>query len=187
MMRRLAPAVLTAVLATVLAGTAGPAGAGGPEPAAAARSRAPVLTTLRCVPAMKASCRARPQVQTGKQVELRGRGFKAGMRVSFRWSRGALATKLRRTPAGFVVRVPAGTKPGTISVRVTDRAGRRSRVIRLVVLPVPVVRVPSTAGDLPAAFRGDGMWIWELPKSSGGNVTAIGLKARSAGIESVFV
>ena len=143
-MRRLAPAVLTAVLATVLAG---PAGTGGPDTAAAARSRAPVLTRLRCVPARQAECRARPQVQIGKQVQLRGRRLKAGMRVSFRWSRGALATKLRRTAAGFVVRVPAGTKPGTISVRVTDRAGRRSRVIRLVVLPVPVVRVPSTAGD----------------------------------------
>jgi hypothetical protein len=184
MMRRLAPAALTAVLATALAGTGGPAGA---ETAAAARSRAPVLIALRCVPASRAECRARPQVQIGKQVQLRGRRLKSGMRVSFRWSRGALATRLRRTGAGFVVRVPAGTKPGTISVRVTDRAGRRSRVIRLVVLPSPVVRVPSMAGALPAAFRGDGMWIWEMPKSSGGDVNAIGFKARSAGIETVFV
>ena len=186
MMRRLAPAVLTAVLATVLAGGRA-AGAGGPEPAAAARSRAPVLTTLRCVPARRAECRARPQVQIGKQVQLRGRRLKSGMRVSFRWSRGALATKLRRTRRGLRRARAGRDEAGTISVRVTDRAGRRSRVIRLVVLPVPVVRVPSTAGDLPAAFRGDGMWIWELPKSSGGNVTAIGLKARSAGIETVFV
>ena len=110
------------------------------------------------------------------------------MRVSFRWSRGALATKLRRSPAGWVVRVPAGTKPGTISVRVTDRAGRRSRVIRLVVLPAPVVRAPARRRrPLPAVFRGDGMWIWQLPKSSGGDPPAIGLQARAAGIETVFV
>jgi hypothetical protein len=180
-MRRFRHAVTILASAGLLAAGLAPAGAEG-------RTRAPVLTGLRCLPATKASCRARPRVQIGQQVALRGRGLKAGMRVSFRWSRGALATKLRRTKTGWVVRVPVGVKAGTISVRVTDRAGRRSRVIRLVVLPQPVVRPrPSEGGPLPAVFRGDGMWIWELAKSSAGNVTAIGLKARAAGIETVFV
>src|SRR4051794_30591547 len=125
-------AALTITCASLLA-------AGLAPPGAEARTRAPVLTGLRCVPATKTACKQRPQVQIGKQVQLRGRGLKAGMRVSFRWSRGALATKLRRATAGWVVRVPVGTKPGVISVRVTDRAGRHSRVIRLLVLPVPVV------------------------------------------------
>src|SRR3954464_1201692 len=170
-MRTRRNAVTTLVSASLLAAGLAPAGAQG-------ATRAPVLTGLRCVPATKASCRARPQVQIGKQVGLRGRGFKAGMRVSFRWSRGALAAKLRHTKAGWVVRVPVGVKAGTISVRVTDRAGRRSRGIRLVALPRAVVRPrPSVGGALPAVFRGDGMWIWELPKSSAGNVTSIGLKA----------
>jgi hypothetical protein len=172
--------LLTTVSALLLVGAGAPAGA-------AARTRAPVLTALRCVPATKAVCRARPQVQIGKQVQLRGRNLRAGMRVSFRWSRGALATKLRRTSVGFVVRVPAGTKPGTVTVRVTDRAGRHSQE-RLVVLPAPVVRLPGTVGGpLPAAFQGDGMWIWELNKSAGGNPAAIGAQARAAGIETVFV
>src|SRR3954469_24856727 len=180
-MRTRRNAVTILASAGLLAAGLLPAGAEG-------ATRAPVLTGVRCVPATKAACRQRPQVQVGKQVQLRGRGFKAGMRVSFRWSRGALATKLRRSKTGWVVRVPVGVKAGTISVRVTDRAGRRSRVIRLVVLPQPVVRpVPGGNGTLPALFRGDGMWIWEVPKSSGGNVTAIGLKARAAGIETVFV
>src|SRR3954452_7891977 len=156
-----------------------------PPPGAQARSRGPVLTGLRCVPATRAACKQRPQVQIGKQVQLRGRGLKAGMRVSFRWSRGALATKLRRSSAGWVVRVPAGTKAGVISVRVSDRAGRRSRVIRLLVLPVPVVR--AGGGALPAAFRGDGMWIWHVSKSSGGDPAALGFKARAAGVETIFV
>src|SRR3954471_5814537 len=160
---------------TILA-SAGLLAAGLAPPGAEGRTRAPVLTGLRCVPATRAACKASPQVQIGKQVQLRGRGLAAGMRVSFRWSRGALATKLRRARAGWVVRVPIGTKPGVISVRVTDRAGRHSRVIRLLVLPVPVVRAPAAAGgSLPAAFRGDGMWIWQIPKSSGGDPTAIGL------------
>jgi hypothetical protein len=174
-------AALTITCASLLA-------AGLASPGAEARTRAPVLTGLRCVPATKAACKQRPQIQIGKQVQLRGRNLKAGLRVSFRWSRGALATKLRRAKAGWVVRVPVGTKPGVISVRVTDRAGRHSRVIRLLVLPVPLVRAPAAAGgSLPAAFRGDGMWIWQIPKSSGGDPTAIGLKARAAGIETVFV
>jgi len=180
-MPRLGPVAVTVVLASALAGAIAPSGA-------AARTRPPVLTGLRCVPATKAQCRARPQVQIGKQVQLQGRNLKAGLRVSFRWSRGALATKLRRSSAGWIVRVPAGTKPGTISVRVTDRAGRHSRVIRLVVLPAPVVRAPATVGGpLPAVFRGDGMWIWQVPKSSGGDPLAIGFQARAAGIETVFV
>jgi hypothetical protein len=178
--RRTAVTILVSASLLLLAVVA-PAGA-------RAATRGPVLTGLRCVPAAKAACAQRPQVQIGKQVQLRGRGLKAGMRVSFRWSRGALATKLRRTSAGWVVRVPVGVKPGTISVRVTDRAGRRSRVIRLVVLPQPVVRpIPAGTGSLPAVFRGDGMWIWELNKSSAGNPTAMGLKAHAAGIETVFV
>jgi hypothetical protein len=168
--------LLTAVAMLLLA----PAGA-------AARTRPPALTALRCVPASRADCSARPQVQIGKQVQLRGRNLKAGMRVSFRWSRGALATKLRRTSVGFVVRVPAGTKPGTVTVRVTDRAGRHSQE-RLVVLPAPVVQPPAAAGGpLPAAFHGDGMWIWQLVKSAGGDPAAIGAQARAAGIQTVFV
>src|SRR5919199_3923228 len=181
-MRGYRRASLTTVSALLLLGALTSPGA------AAARTPAPVLTALRCVPAAKAECRARPQVQIGKQVQLRGRNLRSGMRVSFRWSRGALATRLRRSKPGFVVRVPAGTKPGTVTVRVTDRAGRHDQE-RLVVLPAPVVRPPvqATGGPLPAAFRGDGMWIWQLNKSAGGNPIAIGLQARAAGIETVFV
>src|SRR3954468_24540675 len=163
-MRGYRPALLTTVSALLLAGGLTPAGA-------AARTAAPVLTGLRCVPASKAACKPRPQVQIGKQVQLAGRNLKAGMRVSFRWSRGALATKLRHSSVGFVVRVPAGTKPGTVTGRVTDRAGRpaprrgpvpvrvptapgRPSQTRLVVLPAPVVRPPvqGTGGPLPDAF-----------------------------------
>ena len=169
----------TLAIAVLLAGTLAPT-------AAHARTPPPKLTGLRCVPATRAVCHPRPQVMIGKQVQLRGTGFKVGMRVSFRWSKGALATKLRRSPTGWVARVPPGTKAGTISVRVTDRAGRRSRVIRLVVLPVPLAR-RAPGGPLPAPFAGNGMWIWELPKSEGGDVNAIAARALGAGISTVFV
>ena len=169
----------TLAIAALLVGALAPT-------AAYARTPPPKLTGLRCVPATRAACHPRPQVMIGKQVQLRGTGLKAGMRVSFRWSKGALATKLRRSPTGWVARVPPGTKAGTISVRVTDRAGRRSRAIRLVVLPVPLAR-RAPGGPLPAPFAGNGMWIWELPKSEGGDVNAIAARAQAAGISTVFV
>ena len=37
-----------------------------------------------------------------------GKRIYKGMRVSFRWPRGALATKLDHTRVGYVARVPAG-------------------------------------------------------------------------------
>ena len=96
------------------------------------------------------------------------------MRVSFRWSKrgagdeaAALADRVGRA------RVPPGTKAGTISVRVTDRAGRRSRVIRLVVLPVPGAASARPAGAAPGAVRaatacGSG----SCRRASGGDVNA---------------
>jgi hypothetical protein len=180
-MRALRPAAIAVALASLLTAGLAPA-------AAHARTRAPVLTGLRCVPVTRAACRGRPQVMIGKQVQLRGRGLKHGMRVSFRWTKGALATRLRRSGAGWVVRVPAGTKAGTVSVRVSDRAGRRSRAIRLVVLPVASTLQPRPRGGaLPGAFQGDGMWIWQLPRSGGGDPATIGAQAHAAGIETVFV
>src|SRR3954451_2630758 len=177
-MRAHRPATITVLCASLLTGVLGSA-----TTEARTRTRAPALTGLRCVPAARPACRPRPQVQIGRQVQLRGRGLRAGLRVSFRWSRGALATRLRRTTTGFVARVPAGTKAGTVSVRVSDRAGRRSRAIRLVVLPAPLVRPGGGAAALPIAFQGDGMWIWQLPRSSGGDTIAIGAQARAAGID----
>ena len=36
----------------------------------------------------------------------------------------------------------------------------------------------APGGPLPAPFAGNGMWIWELPKSEGGDVNAIAARAR---------
>src|SRR5258705_14014736 len=77
-----------------------------------ARSRAPQLAGARCVPATAKSCKSGVAVAVGKQVQLRGTRLAAGQRVSFRWSRGALAAGLKRSRAGYVARVPAGTRAG---------------------------------------------------------------------------
>jgi hypothetical protein len=159
-------------------------------PTAQARTAAPRLTGLRCVPASTPACRHAVRVTTGRQIQLRGRGLVSGMRVTFRWPRGALATKLRRSAAGWSVQVPAGTALGRVAVTVRDRAGRRSNARHIVIVGAPTPLRPlsgSVSTSLPAVMRGNGMWIWQLPKSNGGDLGAIAARAHAAGMTTVYV
>jgi hypothetical protein len=179
-MRRIVVAAVAAVLSCALLAPAG----------ASAASRAPKLAKIRCVPVKAASCKAGVAVRIGKQVQLSGTRLKVGMRVTFRWSLGAIATKLHHGNAGYVARVPPGVRPGTVQVYARDRAARKSNVVKITVLGdvKPVVRPAITGqGTLPAAFHGDGMWIWQLEKSEGGDVDKIAARAAAAGIGTVFV
>ena len=157
--------------------------------ASAASSKAPRLTGLRCVPTTTKACRNGVRVSVGKQVQVRGRNLRRGMRVTFRWPEGALATKLVRNRAGYTVRVPPGTALGNVAVTVRDRAGRRSnrRHVRVVAAAPLPSRAATRPGALPAAFAGDGMWIWYVSKSEGGNLDAIAARAKAAGMSTVFV
>ncbi len=157
---------------------------------AQAKSKTPRLTGLRCVPITAKACRdSTVRAPVGKQIQLRGRRLQKGMRVTFRWSKGALATKLTRTRAGWIVRVPPGTSLGTVGVTVRDRAGRRSnkRKIRVIASAPQPSRNVSRPGALPDVFAGDGMWIWYVSKSEGGNLDAIAARAKAAGMSTVFV
>ena len=160
-----------------------------PAQASAARPKAPELTRIRCVPAGSATCKASVKVTIGRQLQLSGKRIYKGMRVSFRWPRGALATKLERSRVGYVARVPGGTKAGSVSVTVSDRAGRRSNARRITVVAPPKVGGGPVAapGSLPLALQGNGMWIWEAGRSEGGDAVAIAARARSAGMSTVFI
>jgi putative peptidoglycan binding protein len=156
---------------------------------AQAVSKAPRLTGLRCVPTTAKACRHGVRVSVGKQLQVRGRGLRRGMRVTFRWPKGALATKLARKRAGWTVRVPPGTALGKVAVTVRDRAGRRSNRRRIVVVaasPLPPLSA-TRPGALPPIFAGNGMWIWYVAKSEGANLDAIALRAKAAGMRTVFV
>lgn len=185
-----APRLVILLLATAVAGLFGPVGS-----ASAAAKKKPVIKQLRCVPATKSGCGATPKVAIGERVRFSGRNFKKGMRVTFRWNNGALATKLRVSRAGWTAEVPPGTKLGTIRVYLTDSKKRRSnqRKVRVVAAPSdpnagkPVTTIKPARGTAPEVFRGDGMWIWELPKAEGGNVDRIAARAKVAGIKTVFV
>jgi hypothetical protein len=160
-----------------------------PAPASAARKKAPELTRIRCVPSTSATCKTAVRVTIGKQLQISGKRVYKGMRVSFRWPRGALATKLDHTRVGYVARVPAGTRAGRVSVTISDRAGRRSNARKITVIAPPKIGggpvVPP--GGLPQVFQGNGMWIWEVGRSEGGDPAAIAARARSAGMSTVFV
>jgi hypothetical protein len=152
--------------------------------AAQARQRAPHLTKIRCLPGKGSSCKGGAGI--GALVQLSGQRLYRGMRVSFRWNPGAIATKLRKKGRRFVVRVPNGTGSGRVKVRVRGH-GRYSNYVRIRVARVAKkVSVPTPAG-LPVVFAGGGMWIWQLSKSSGGDPAAIAAQAHSAGLSTVFV
>jgi peptidoglycan hydrolase-like protein with peptidoglycan-binding domain len=160
-----------------------------PAPASAARQKSPELTRIRCVPATSATCKTQVKVTIGRQLQISGKRLYKGMRVSFRWSRGALATKLDHTRVGYVARVPAGTRAGSVKLTVSDKAGRRSNAKAISVLAPPKIggNAPAQPGTLPEAFKGNGMWIWELARSEGGDVAAIAARAHAAGMSTVFV
>src|SRR3954469_13603865 len=159
-----------------------------PAPASAARPKAPELTRIRCVPSTTATCKTSIKVTIGRQLQLSGKRVAKGMRVSFRWSRGALATKLDHTRVGYVARVPAGTSAGVVSVTVSDRAGRRSNAMKITVVAPPRIGGAGVApGVLPDVFKGNGMWMWELASSDGGNLDTIAARAHAAAISTVFV
>lgn len=164
-------------------------GAAGAAPADAARAK-PKLTGLRCVPATTATCAAgKVRLEVGRKVQLRGRGLTRGMRVTFRWSRGALATTLAKDRTGWTARIPAGTAVGTVRVTVTDRKRRRSNAVAITVIAPPRATTPLARpeGPLPAAFAGNGMWIWRLADADGGSPDALAARARLAGISTVIV
>ena len=84
-----------------------------------------------------------------------------------------------RTSTRIWVRVPAWAATGTI--RVLDR-GRRSNGRR-----VTVQRSTRALGDAKA-FGGDGMWIWQMPLTEGGDPERDRRPRQgAAGVETVYV
>src|SRR3954453_8361145 len=53
--------------------------------------------------------------------------------------------------------------------------------------PTPAPTLPVNPAPVGSAFEGNGMWIWYVSQSSGGNVDKIAARARKAGIGTVFV
>jgi hypothetical protein len=153
-------------------------------PAAAARS-APAIVSLKCV----RSCVDAGTVAPGGVVRITGLRFSRGLRAVFQVrrsgaKRSVAARVLTRTRVSATV--PADAVAGVLYVR--DRAGRRSNSVKPMRVVKPPRKVPALAGTpTGTAFDGNGMWIWYVSKSSGGDPQAIIAQAQAHGISTVFI
>src|SRR3954452_126196 len=53
--------------------------------------------------------------------------------------------------------------------------------------PVQPIQLPTQPAPTGTGFDGNGMWIWELSHSTGGNLDAIAARARAAGVTTLFI
>jgi hypothetical protein len=160
------------------------------------------ITHASCTPT--ARCATNPhQVSTHGTLLLAGVGLKAGMVVAFpkapgaHISRTSPAARLRQARAGLLVTVPASAHSGRIMVLLTHSRYTSSYgpiyVVRHALHP-PHPPAPRKLAAPPAAtaasgtgFEGQGMWIWYVSQSNGGNVASIVAQAHAAGVTTVFV
>jgi peptidoglycan hydrolase-like protein with peptidoglycan-binding domain len=157
------------------------------------------ITRVRCVPA--ARCSGNPhQVSTHGTLLLAGTGLTAGMVVAFprsagaRISRTSPGARLRQTSSGLIVTVPASAHSGHIMVllahgRHTSSYGPITVFHHALHPPAPKhpIASPPSVAVSGTAFDGQGMWIWYLSQSDGGNVATIAAQAHAAGVTTVFV
>ncbi|MBO9532594.1 MAG: peptidoglycan-binding protein [Solirubrobacteraceae bacterium] len=159
-----------------------------PQPAAAAKAP-PKITKLRCVPAAHPGCEKAVRLEVGRKIQFSGKNLYRGMRVTFRWSKGALATRLAKDRTGWTARIPTGTTSGGVWVYVTDKRHKRSNRLRVTVLAPKKVTTPLARpdGSAPGVFAGNGMWVWYLSKTEGGDLDDIAARAKAAGIRTLFI
>ncbi len=172
------------------------------KPAAKANAKTAVkIAAVRCVPV--SSCGAKQhQVSTHGTLLLQGPGLHGGQAVAFprvrnaRIARNSPSAHLHNSKLGLVVTVPASAHSGSIAVmlaggRSSNRFGPISVVTYKLHPPAPKTPPPpptSTATTASGtAFAGQGMWIWYVSASDGGNVASIVAQAHAAGVSTLFV
>jgi hypothetical protein len=158
------------------------------------------ITSVACVPRSRCSGNPR-QVSAHGTLLLAGKGLVAGMTVGFPRSPGArINTRsplahLHQTNAGLILTVPSNARSGHIMVLLSHARHSSSYgpiyVYRHALHP-PVVKTPAPAPAAVGAvsgspFDGQGMWIWYVSKSNGGNVASIVAQAHAAGVTTLFI
>ncbi len=159
------------------------------------------ITSVSCVP--YADCSGKPgQVSLHGTLELGGVGLQAGMVVVFprspnapptaRSSRVSPWAHLRQTSAGLLVEVPKTAHSGHIMIllgggRYTSSYGPIYVYAHALHPPAPKDPPPATTAVTGTAFEGQGMWIWYLSKSDGGEVASIVAQAHAADVTTLFI
>lgn len=163
------------------------------------------ITNVQCVPASR--CSANPhEVSTHGTLLITGVRLAAGMVVGFphawfgRVSRSSPHAHLRKAASGLVLTVPKRAHSGKLEIllshgRHTSSYGPITVVRHALhppappppaptVAPVPAAITPAPTGT---AFEGQGMWIWYLSHSNGGNLESIVAQAQAAGVSTLFI
>jgi peptidoglycan hydrolase-like protein with peptidoglycan-binding domain len=158
------------------------------------------IASASCTPTARCGTNPRQVSQRGTLL-LQGPGLRAGMIVVFPSTPNAHVSSRRSTPgarlhltsAGLVVSVPGNAHSGRIMVLVggggyTSVYGPISIVNHGLHPPGPRPVVPSQVGAVgPSPLEGQGMWIWYISQSNGGNVASIVAQAHAAGVGTLFI
>lgn len=156
------------------------------------------ITSVSCVPSSRCSGNPR-QVSTRGTLLIAGTGLGAGSAIGFprvpggRIVRNSPIAHLRKTSAGLVLTVPSNAHSGHIMVLLSH--ARHSSSYGPIYIYKHALHPPVKPHPLPAAvgavsgspFDGQGMWIWYVSKSNGGNVASIVAQAHAAGVSTLFI
>lgn len=160
--------------------------------ASAPRDGHPRIVFLRCSSIPYPCASHRVFTRTGKMLvgaggmsrhakvvfQVRSR---AGGRIHLRGVGGRFRTRTR-----ILVRVPGDAISGL--VRVVNPGRRYSNAVRIHVRnPPPRMPTGGSPAPGPSAFDGNGMWIWYLSRSEGGDPAAIAAQAAAHGVTTVYV
>jgi len=140
------------------------------------------ITSVSCMPSARCNTNAH-EVSTHGTLLLDGKGLTKGMVVAFPAAPGARIGRtspyahLRTTDQGLVLTVPGKAHSGHIMVllshgRHTSSYGPITVVRYALHPPAPpkVTVAPTATAASGTAFEGQGMWIWYLSASDGGNL-----------------
>jgi len=162
------------------------------------------ITSVSCTPV--ARCSGNPhQVSTHGTLLIVGKGLTTRMVVAFPHAPGARISSasplshLHQGVAGLEATVPKTAHSGHIMVLLSH--GRHTSsygpiyIYRHALHPPPpkdpppaaAATTPITGAPSGSAFEGQGMWIWYLSQSDGGNIASIVAQAHAAGVTTLFI
>jgi hypothetical protein len=157
------------------------------------------ITSVKCVPMSRCGTSAH-EVSLHGTLAIAGKGLTSGMVVAFpskpkaRIASTSPGAHLRKGTAGLEVTVPSKAHSGNIMVllgkgRHTSSYGPITIVRYALHPPPPKDPPPAPVAGAPtgSAFEGQGMWIWYLSQSDGGNLASIVAQAHGAGVTTLFV
>ena len=177
-----------------------PSGGSAPQPSAGRRARVSSVRIVHAICVPVAHCDGNPHdVSIGGTLAVTGVGLRAGITIGFPRTAGARvssnspAARLRSSGGALVVTVPSSAHSGRIMVLLAH--GRHSSSYGPITLfrhslhppvtqHVPAPLTPAVSGT---AFDGQGMWIWYVSRSSGGEVAAIVARARASRVTTVLI